>query len=129
MLYLIVVQTAIVFLAWYNAVDKLGVEPADLFNGVMPVASLAAVSAVGTGTVSGLQAAGAQQWRPGFSSASPARARQDGRCALGRERGGRLGTWPRQTRGTAPVSHISRDTGAVAGRQLHRVRDAGLVEP
>ena len=53
------VQTAIVFLAWYNAVDKLGVEPADLFNGVMPVASLAAVSAVGTGTVSGLQAGGA----------------------------------------------------------------------
>lgn len=59
LLYLIVVQTAIVFLAWYSAVDKLGVERAGLFNGVIPVATLAAVSAVGTGTVSGLQAAGA----------------------------------------------------------------------
>jgi drug/metabolite transporter (DMT)-like permease len=59
LIYLIVVQTAIVFLAWYSAVDKLGVERAGLFNGVIPVATLAAVSAVGTGTVSGLQAAGA----------------------------------------------------------------------
>jgi len=59
LVYLTVVQTAIVFLAWYSAVEKLGVERAGLFNGVIPLAALAAVSAVGTGTVSGLQAAGA----------------------------------------------------------------------
>ena len=49
----------VVFLAWYSAVQKPGVERAGLFNGVIPVAALAAVSAVGTGTVSGLHAAGA----------------------------------------------------------------------
>lgn len=59
LVYLTVVQTAIVFLAWYGAVEKLGVERAGLFNGVIPLATLAAVTAVGTGTVSGLQAAGA----------------------------------------------------------------------
>jgi drug/metabolite transporter (DMT)-like permease len=57
--YLTVVVTAIVFLTWYSAVEKLGVERAGLFNGVIPVATLAAVGAIGTGTVSGLQAAGA----------------------------------------------------------------------
>ena len=57
--YLAVVVTAIVFLAWYSAVEKLGVERVGLFSGVIPVSALAAVSTVGTGTVSGLQAAGA----------------------------------------------------------------------
>ena len=59
LIYLTVVQTAIVFLAWHSAMEKLGVERAGLFNGVIPLAALAAVSAVGTGTVSGLQAGGA----------------------------------------------------------------------
>src|SRR5262249_57974773 len=59
LVYLTVVVTAIVFLAWYSAVEKLGVERAGLFSGVIPVATLAAVSAAGTGTVSGLQVGGA----------------------------------------------------------------------
>jgi drug/metabolite transporter (DMT)-like permease len=57
--YLTVIVTAVVFLAWYSAVQRLGVERAGLFNGVIPVATLAAVGAVGTGTISGLQVAGA----------------------------------------------------------------------
>lgn len=59
LVYLTVVVTAIVFLAWYSAVEKLGVERAGLFSGVIPVATLAAVSAAGTGTVSSLQVGGA----------------------------------------------------------------------
>jgi drug/metabolite transporter (DMT)-like permease len=49
--YLAVAVTAVVFLAWYAAVERLGVARTGLFNGLIPVASLAAVAVVGTGTV------------------------------------------------------------------------------
>jgi hypothetical protein len=41
----------VVFLAWYAALERLGVARTGLFNGLIPVASLAAVAVVGTGTV------------------------------------------------------------------------------
>jgi hypothetical protein len=49
--YLAVAVTAVVFLAWYAAVERLGVARTGLFNGLIPVASQAAVAVVGTGTV------------------------------------------------------------------------------
>jgi hypothetical protein len=81
------VQTAIVFLAWYSAVEKLGVERAGLFNGVIPLAALAAVSAVGTGTVSGLQAAGAAAVAAGIlvGLTGPRPARRDRARYMGAE--------------------------------------------
>jgi drug/metabolite transporter (DMT)-like permease len=51
LVYLAVAVTAVVFLAWYAAVERLGVARTGLFNGLIPVASLAAVAVVGTGTV------------------------------------------------------------------------------
>ena len=51
LMYLAVAVTAVVFLAWYAAVERLGVARTGLFNGLIPVASLAAVAVVGTGTV------------------------------------------------------------------------------
>jgi len=48
---LAVAVTAVVSLAWYMAVERLGVTPTGLFNGLIPGASLAAVAVVGTGTV------------------------------------------------------------------------------
>jgi hypothetical protein len=59
LVYLAVAVTAVVFLAWFAAVQRLGVERAGLFNGLIPVASLVAVAVSGTGTVTGVRLAGA----------------------------------------------------------------------
>jgi drug/metabolite transporter (DMT)-like permease len=53
--YLAVAVTAVVFLAWYAAMQRLGVDRTGLFNGLIPVASLAAVALTGTGTITPLQ--------------------------------------------------------------------------
>jgi drug/metabolite transporter (DMT)-like permease len=53
--YLTVAVTAVVFLAWYAAMARLGVDRTGLFNGLIPIASLAAVALVGAGTVTPLQ--------------------------------------------------------------------------
>jgi drug/metabolite transporter (DMT)-like permease len=57
--YLAVAVTAVVFLAWYAALERLGVARTGLFNGLIPVASLAAVAVVGTGTVTSTLVLGA----------------------------------------------------------------------
>jgi drug/metabolite transporter (DMT)-like permease len=53
--YLAVAVTAVVFLAWYAAMNRLGVDRTGLFNGLIPIAALAAVALVGTGTITPLQ--------------------------------------------------------------------------
>jgi drug/metabolite transporter (DMT)-like permease len=53
--YLVVAVTAVVFLAWYAAMKRLGVDRTGLFNGLIPVASLAAVALTGTGSITPLQ--------------------------------------------------------------------------
>jgi drug/metabolite transporter (DMT)-like permease len=53
--YLAVAVTAVVVLAWYAAMKRLGVDRTGLFNGLIPIASLAAVALVGTGTIMPLQ--------------------------------------------------------------------------
>ena len=53
--YLAVAITAVVCIAWYAAMKRLGVGRTGLFNGLIPVASLAAVALVGTGTIAPLQ--------------------------------------------------------------------------
>jgi len=57
--YLTIAVTAVVFIAWYGAMERLGVDRAGLFNGLIPVASLAAVALVGTGTITPLRFLGA----------------------------------------------------------------------
>jgi drug/metabolite transporter (DMT)-like permease len=53
--YLTIAVTAVVFIAWYAAMNRLGVDRTGLFNGLVPIASLAAVALVGTGTITPLQ--------------------------------------------------------------------------
>jgi drug/metabolite transporter (DMT)-like permease len=53
--YLVVAVTAVVFLTWYAAMKRLGVDRTGLFNGLIPIASLAAVALTGTGTITPLQ--------------------------------------------------------------------------
>ena len=53
--YLTVAVTAVVFLTWYAAMKRLGVDRTGLFNGLIPIASLAAIALTGTGTVTALQ--------------------------------------------------------------------------
>jgi drug/metabolite transporter (DMT)-like permease len=44
-----------VFIAWYGALERLGVDRTGLFNGLIPVTSLAAVALTGTGTITPLR--------------------------------------------------------------------------
>ena len=53
--YLTIAVTAMVFIAWYEAVERLGVDRTGLFNGLIPIAALAAVALTGTGTITPLQ--------------------------------------------------------------------------
>jgi drug/metabolite transporter (DMT)-like permease len=53
--YLAVAVTGVVFLAWYAAMKRLGVDRTGLFNGLIPIAALAAVALTGTGTITPLQ--------------------------------------------------------------------------
>ena len=57
--YLAVAVTAVVFIAWYAAMKRLGVDRTGLFNGLIPVTSLAAVTLTGTGTITPLRLLGA----------------------------------------------------------------------
>ncbi|WP_404953993.1 DMT family transporter [Streptomyces sp. 147326] len=51
--------TTVVFLMWYGAVERLGTGRTGLFNGLIPLASLLALSVTGTATASLNQIAGA----------------------------------------------------------------------
>src|SRR6266576_161490 len=57
--YLTIAITALVFVAWYGAMERLGVDRTGLFNGLIPVTSLAAVALTGTGTITPLRLLGA----------------------------------------------------------------------
>lgn len=57
--WLSLVVTAVAFVAWYTGVVRLGVERAGLFTGLIPVAGLASVALVGTGTADPAKLAGA----------------------------------------------------------------------
>lgn len=59
LVYLAVMVTAVVCVAWFAAIDRLGPARTGLFNGVIPVAGLAAVTLTGVGHVTAAQAAGA----------------------------------------------------------------------
>jgi drug/metabolite transporter (DMT)-like permease len=53
--YLTIAVTALVFIAWYGALERLGVDRSGLFNGLIPVTSLAAIALTGTGTITPLR--------------------------------------------------------------------------
>jgi len=57
--YLAIMVTGVVCIAWYAAMERLGTERTGLFNGLIPVASLAAVLLVGAGSVTATQLVGA----------------------------------------------------------------------
>ena len=57
--YLTIAITALVFIAWYGAMERLGVDRTGLFNGLIPVTSLTAVALTGTGTITPLRLLGA----------------------------------------------------------------------
>jgi len=57
--YLTIAVTALVFIAWYAALERLGVDRTGLFNGLIPVTSLAAVALTGTGAITPLGLLGA----------------------------------------------------------------------
>ncbi len=59
LVYLTIAVTALVFVAWYGAMERLGVDRTGLFNGLIPVTSLAAVTLTGTGSITPLRLLGA----------------------------------------------------------------------
>jgi drug/metabolite transporter (DMT)-like permease len=56
--YLAVAVTAIAFVAWYSGVERLGVERAGLFAGLIPVSTLLCAAAIGTGSLGLVEAIG-----------------------------------------------------------------------
>jgi drug/metabolite transporter (DMT)-like permease len=56
--YLAVAVTAIAFVAWYSGVQRLGVERAGLFAGLIPVSTLFCGAAIGTGSLDLVEALG-----------------------------------------------------------------------
>jgi drug/metabolite transporter (DMT)-like permease len=56
--YLAVAVTAIAFVAWYSGVERLGVERAGLFAGLIPVSTLFCAAAIGTGSLGLVEALG-----------------------------------------------------------------------
>jgi drug/metabolite transporter (DMT)-like permease len=56
--YLAAVVTAIAFVAWYSGVQRLGVERAGLFAGLIPVSTMFCAAAIGTGSLGLLEALG-----------------------------------------------------------------------
>ena len=122
LLYLAVAVTAVVFVAWFSAVERLGAERTGLFNGLVPIASLIAVAVIGTGTVTRMQLAGAVSVLAGVTlgltqrAGPPADTRRPQRYPP-----------PRQTRPGEPVLQlpegrmVSFATGpAVSGRAATR---------
>lgn len=77
LLYLAVAVTAVVFVAWFSAVERLGAERTGLFNGLIPIASLIAVAVIGTGTVTVMQLAGALSVLAGVTLGLTRSASQD----------------------------------------------------
>lgn len=77
--YLTVVVTAIVYLTWYSAMQKLGVERVGFVQRHDSRVHTGGLSTVGTGTVSGLQAAGAATVAAGIlvGLTGPLRIRRD----------------------------------------------------
>jgi drug/metabolite transporter (DMT)-like permease len=57
--YLTIAVTALVFIAWYGAIERLGMDRTGLFNGLIPVTSLAAVALTGAGTITPVRLLGA----------------------------------------------------------------------
>ena len=104
LIYLAVAVTAVVFVAWYGAIERLGVERTGLFNGLIPIASLAAVALVGTGTVTPVRAVGAAAVLfgvlLGLGAAKPATGvNEPSTCASDR----RLAGEPRSLESTRPL--------------------------
>jgi drug/metabolite transporter (DMT)-like permease len=56
--YLAVAVTAIAFVAWYSGVQRLGVERAGLFAGLIPVSTMFCAAAIGTGSLGLVEALG-----------------------------------------------------------------------
>jgi drug/metabolite transporter (DMT)-like permease len=80
LLYLAVAVTAVVFVAWFSAVERLGAERTGLFNGLIPIASLIAVTVIGAGAVTGMQLAGALSVLAGVTLGLTQRAGPGWRC-------------------------------------------------
>jgi drug/metabolite transporter (DMT)-like permease len=95
--YLAVAVTAVVVLAWYAAMKRLGVDRTGLFNGLIPITALAAVALTGTGTITPLQLLAALTVLAGVILGLGRSAKASGRRALdgaGGDRPDELGVVP-----------------------------------
>jgi drug/metabolite transporter (DMT)-like permease len=57
--YLAAMVTAAGFVLWYSGVDRLGVERAGLFAGILPVSALLSAAALGSSEITPLRLVGA----------------------------------------------------------------------
>jgi drug/metabolite transporter (DMT)-like permease len=87
LLFMAAAVTAGGFVFWYTGVDRLGVERAGLFLGLIPISALLSVGLVGTGTITTLRVAGSITVACGIvlgmTKATGARASEATRTARG----------------------------------------------
>jgi drug/metabolite transporter (DMT)-like permease len=77
--YLAVVVTASAFVAWYSGVQRLGVERAGLFAGLIPVSTMLCAAAIGTGSLGLVEALGVLVVGAGVSFGVSALPQPEGR--------------------------------------------------
>ena len=124
--YLTIAVTALVLIAWYGALERLGVDRTGLFNGLIPGTSLAAVALTGTGTITPLGLLGALSVLAGvILGLSPAPQASAGTVNQAGQRPQRRHDTHLPAQRTAdqddrrPVTEpVERDLGAIAGTCL-----------
>jgi drug/metabolite transporter (DMT)-like permease len=57
--YMAVVVTALAFVFWYSSVERLGIERAGLFGGIVPISALLSATALGTSSLTLIRLLGA----------------------------------------------------------------------
>jgi hypothetical protein len=135
--YLTIAVTAVVFIAWFGAMERLGADRTGLFNGLIPVTSLAAVVLTGTGTLTPLRLLGALAVLAGVVLGL---GRSDGRSsAWPDDLGGRrlitlttttnCGGTTRSCAGPTASSPVSMSWTSAAGAGRRPVRSRGCPRP
>jgi drug/metabolite transporter (DMT)-like permease len=73
--YLAAMVTAVGFVLWYSGVERLGVERAGLFAGILPVSALLSAAALGVSAITPLRLVGALVVGAGMTAGMKARGR------------------------------------------------------
>lgn len=104
--YLAAMVTAGGFVLWYSGVERLGVERAGLFGGLVPVSALVSAAAIGAAQITALGLLGVIAVGAGVSGGMAARRRQPRRRGPPDPDGTQKATWPRRVMTSKCVERV-----------------------